>query len=255
MISVGTIGTGSGGNGFFVARDDALLLIDCGFAAREVERRLEQLGRRPEMIRGLLLSHEHGDHVKGATAMSRRYRVTVHATRGTYRGVPSLRRKKVRFEELAPGQPVQIPPFGVEPFPVVHDAASPVGFLVETGGCRIAFTTDLGQVSAAVRSAWDRADVLVVESNHDLDMLRLGPYPEVLKQRVASPSGHLSNQALAGYLRLRRSRRPDRVVLTHLSEANNDPGLAVLSARTALDGASVPVSAFTQRDPVELTIS
>lgn len=249
-IAVGALGSGSGGNCFYVAAGNQVVLVDAGFSGLEIARRLRLAGHDPHAVAGIFLTHEHGDHVQGAGTFGRRHKVVVHATRGTERHVPSIRRHGARVRHVDPGTELVLGPFRVTPFSIPHDATDPVGYLVEVGGCRVALTTDLGHVSAGVARAWASADVLVVESNHDVDMLRLGPYPPRLKDRVCSPAGHLSNEALAGFLATHR-RGVRHLLLAHLSKINNDPSLALLTAQMALDGASVAIALALQEQPSE----
>lgn len=249
-VTVGALGSGSGGNSFYVESGGEAVLVDAGFSGLEIARRLRAAGIDPASVAGIFLTHEHGDHVHGAATFARRHRVVVHATRGTERNVPSIRRHAARVRHLVAGTPVDVGRFRVTPFSIPHDASDPVGYVVEVDGCRIALTTDLGHVSATVARAWASADVLVVESNHDVDMLRLGPYPPRLKDRVCSPAGHLSNEALAGFLAT-QGKRVRHLLLAHLSKVNNDPSLALLTAQMALDGAAVAISLAVQEHPSE----
>lgn len=249
MTRVQSLGTGSGGNCFAVTHRDATVLVDAGFTAHDIARRMKAAGLAVESVVALLLTHEHGDHVNGAATFAIRHRVPVYATQGTYKHVPGLRRRGVRFKVLAPDWPAAVGPFRVLPFLVPHDAAEPVGYLIEANGACIGVTTDLGHVSDCVRERWSTADVLVAESNHDVDMLRLGPYPERLKERVLSLEGHLSNAGLGAYLSSRAARRLRHLMLAHLSKVNNDPSLALQNARASLLGSAVDVTVAGQDEP------
>lgn len=252
MPRLTVLGTGSGGNCFYIGSGASGILIDAGFRAKELEARMRLMGIDPFGIEGIFLTHEHGDHVRGAANFATRHALPVHATRATYKSVLSLRRRRVRFQAVEPSRPFSIGRFTVTPFAIPHDAADPVGYLVDVDGVRVGITTDLGHVSPIVRSAWITADVLVVESNHDIDMLRLGPYPATLKDRVLSLRGHLSNDALAGFLSERLLRPLSRLVLAHLSKVNNHPNLALATARRALDGSSVDLSVASQDEPTPM---
>ncbi|MFN7972645.1 MAG: MBL fold metallo-hydrolase [Acidobacteriota bacterium] len=252
MARLTVLGTGSGGNCFYVGSNGRGILVDAGFRAKEIEARMRSLDLEPRAVDGIFLTHEHGDHVRGAANFATRHALPVHSTRATYRSVPSLRRRKVRFQAIEPGQAFTTGPFTVTPFSIPHDAQDPVGYLVDVDGVRIGITTDLGHVTPVVRTAWCTADVLVVESNHDIDMLRLGPYPASLKERVLSLRGHLSNDALAGFFAERLLRPLNRVVLAHLSKVNNHPNLALATARRALGGAAVHLSVAAQDEPTPI---
>ena len=196
------------------------------------------VGRSAADVDAVLLTHEHDDHSRGACRFALRHEVPVYGTRGTHRG-PSLGGLKALARPLGPGSPQTAAGFRIEVFPVPHDARQPVGIVVESsGGCRLGLATDLG---CRTDEAWRRLrdlDVLLLESNHDLDMLRTGPYPWRLKERVASSRGHLSNEQAAAGLDELLSGRSDRlswVVLCHLSETNNSPDTAATSVQPVLD--------------------
>lgn len=226
------LGSGSGGNAVVVESGRRRVLIDAGFACRELERRMVAAGIDPRSIEALLLTHEHGDHVRGAERFSRKHGVAVHATSGTFAEAPQLRQGGV----LISGKRVEVAGFEVEPFEIPHDAREPVGMVLEDpGGRRMGLVADLG---TRTQLAWTRLrdlDALILESNHDLDMLRNGPYPWPLKQRVAGRHGHLSNREAAEGLPDLVNDRLRWVVLYHLSQTNNLPALAAAAAGEALD--------------------
>lgn len=243
-MRVAVLGSGSGGNAVVVSSGGHRLLIDAGFSCRQIERRLASLGEDASDLESLLLTHEHGDHVRGADRLARRHALTIWATAGTLnaaRLVPDM----LPFEDRPPlpssrvvrrGEPFEVPGFTVEAFAVPHDAAEPVGFVVESAsGHRLGLLSDLGSPSPR---AWDRLrdlDCLVIETNHDLSMLRDGPYPWHLKQRVASRHGHLSNADAARGLPTLLSDRLRAVVLYHLSRTNNRPAMAREAIAHTLD--------------------
>ncbi len=234
-LRVVVLGSGSAGNALVVESGARRLMIDAGFSCREIERRLSAVGIAEAEFDALILTHEHTDHVKGATRFAQRHRVPVFATQGTFDG---MRRASIAFEArlLASGRPVEIGDFVVEPFAIPHDAREPIGLVIEDPtGRRIGLVADLG---ARSRLAWERLtdlDALILETNHDLDMLREGPYPWPLKQRVASSHGHLSNRDAADGLSDVDSSRLQWVMLYHLSRTNNLPDLATDEVATALD--------------------
>ena len=188
-LRAAVLGSGSGGNSTIVESDEGCLLLDAGFSCRELERRLEAVGRSAADVDAVLLTHEHDDHCRGIDRFARRHQVPVYGTRGTYRG-PLLRGLGSFARPMAPGVPLAAAGFRIDVFPVSHDAREPVGIVVESGGgFRFGLATDLGcRTPEAWRNLQD-LDILVLESNHDLDMLRTGPYPWRLKERVASKRG------------------------------------------------------------------
>ena len=233
------LGSGSSGNAVVVEHRGRRILLDGGFSCRELERRMHAVGVAPESIEALVLTHEHSDHLRGVDRFVRRFEVPFYATAGTLAESRSLGEKARRWARpLASGRPAEIGPFQVEPFAIPHDAREPVGLVVEDGdGCRLGLAGDIGSRS---RLAWGRlaeVDVLVLETNHDLEMLRSGPYPWVLKQRVAGRHGHLSNREAAEGLPELLCDRLRQVVLYHLSRTNNLPVLAQAAVSEALDRA------------------
>lgn len=231
------LGSGSGGNCVLVESGGRRLLIDAGFSCREIERRLRAVSVSPETVRGLVLTHEHRDHARGAARLARRHGLEVHATAGTLAG-GVLGRRNERAHTIVSGRPFEVAGFRVEAFTVPHDAREPVGLVVEDEvGRRVGLVADLG---ARSRLAWGRlreVDLLLLESNHDLEMLRSGPYPWPLKQRVAGRLGHLSNREAAEGLEELVSERLEWVVLYHLSQTNNLPALAATCVGEAMERA------------------
>ena len=231
------LGSGSSGNSVVVEADGQSLLIDAGFSCRELERRMDAVGLDPTTVVGVVLTHEHGDHVKGAARFSRRFGTPVHATRGTL--------SRLRLSRFAPepvvlraGRTLELGPFRLDPFTVSHDAREPIGVVVESdAGHRLGLAADLG---VRDREAWSRLrdlDALVVESNHDLEMLMRGPYPWNLKRRIAGDRGHLSNTDAADGVRELVGDRLAWVVPYHLSKINNRPAIAEEAIGEALSRA------------------
>ena len=230
------LGSGSGGNAVVVESGGRRILLDAGFSCRELERRLRWVGVEPDTIEALVLSHEHGDHVRGADRFLRRHPVPVLASEGTLVGTALGDRARELAVTVRSGMPVEVGPFRIEPFSVPHDAREPLGLVVEEpGGRRLGLAGDMGSRS---RLAWARlkeVDMLLLETNHDLEMLRGGPYPWSLKQRVAGRVGHLSNREAAEGLPELVHDRLEWVVLYHLSRTNNSPELAAALMGEALD--------------------
>lgn len=234
MIRFALLGSGSKGNGTLIEADGTRILIDCGFTLGEAEARLQRLGVDPASLDAILVTHEHGDHLSGVGRLARRYRVPVWMTHGTYacwsdRAVPHC----LRF---SPHQSFRIGALEVQPYPVPHDAREPCQYVFGAGGLRLGVLSDAGHVTAHVRAMLVDCDALLLECNHDPQMLRDGPYPEALKRRVGSAQGHLSNQQAAALLRDCAVARLQHLVLTHLSETNNAPQLARTAVVDALDG-------------------
>ena len=237
-MRIAVLGSGSGGNAVVVEHGGRRILIDAGFSCRDIERRLALVGLAGARFEALVVTHEHEDHNRGADRFVRRHGAPLYATEGTLAGT-YLKEEAARSTVLIrSGKPVDVGGFVVEPFLIPHDAREPVGLVVEgPDGCRVGLVADLGTRS---RLAWARLcnlDVLVLETNHDLDMLRNGPYPWALKQRVAGRHGHLSNAEAAEGLPELLCDRLRSVVLYHLSRTNNLPALAAAVIGEALDRA------------------
>jgi phosphoribosyl 1,2-cyclic phosphodiesterase len=249
-LRIVVLGSGSGGNAVVVESGPRRILIDAGFSCREIEHRLAAAGVDPDSLGALVLTHEHGDHNRGARRFARRHRMPVYATAGTLAGTPLAEAEARTAVVLASGEPREVAGFEVEPFALPHDASEPVGLVIEDGhGRRVGLAADLGNRS---RLAWARLhdlDVLILETNHDLDMLRNGPYPWSLKQRVAGRHGHLSNLEAAEGIAELVSDRLRWVVLYHLSRTNNLPALAAAAVGEALAREGCPARiALTEQD-------
>lgn len=244
------LGSGSGGNSVVVESGGRRVLVDAGFACRELEHRLRAVGVEPRTVEALVLTHEHADHCRGAVRFAARYRVPVLATGGTLRG-PWLQRVPGGVS-LRPSDRREVAGLMLETFPVSHDARQPVGLVLEDeDGRRLGLLADLGEATAATWSRLRDLSALVLESNHDLEMLRRGPYPWCLKQRVASARGHLSNGAAAAGVAALVGDELHTVVLYHLSRTNNLPALAYGAVAAAVEraGSGARVELSDQFEP------
>lgn len=231
------LGSGSGGNCTLVEGQRGRLLIDCGLSARQTARRLEQVGCDPRSIAAVLVSHEHADHVAGAAGFSRRFGTPIHTTAATARASRLAAGEVAGLVETMPGEPFMVGDLEVSPFSVPHDAADNVGFVVECAGSRLGYATDLGHATRLVMERMRECDVLVTEANHDAVMLKTGPYPWSVKQRILSRHGHLSNDETAALVASVAGDRTRHLLLAHLSAINNTPELALASCRGALEAA------------------
>ncbi len=223
-----SLGSGSGGNATLIECGDTALLVDCGFSVRETERRLQRLGYEAGRLAALLVTHEHGDHAGGIAALARKYDLPVYATRGTVRGCrPSVALQGLaKLQRVEPGVAFAVGGVEVLPVPVLHDAGEPCQYRFEHRGRRFGLLTDLGSVDNAVVEAYRGCDALLLECNHDRDMLYRGPYPWSLKQRVGGPLGHLSNAQAGELLAGLQPERLQVLALAHLSLKNNTEVLA-----------------------------
>jgi phosphoribosyl 1,2-cyclic phosphodiesterase len=219
------LGSGSKGNCTYIEAGGAAILIDAGFSGREVERRLAGIGVDPAGLTALLLTHEHGDHLRGIGVLSRRYRLPVFANPATFRAAGRELGPLASSRDFETGTSFAFRDLLIHPFSVSHDAADPVGFLIDDGRRSLGYCTDTGVVSRLMAHRLAGCAALVLESNHDPEMLRSGPYPAALQQRVRSTTGHLANSTAADFLAGLLHDRLEHVVLAHISETNNRPQL------------------------------
>jgi len=233
-LRVCVLGSGSKGNATLVSTERTRLLVDAGFSRRETYARLTAVGERTDGIHAILVSHEHSDHVSGLRLLGADWRAPIYLTRPTHAALPWKPKAGV-FEFFAPGERFIVGDIEITPFSIPHDAADPVAFTLESAGIRIGIITDLGYVHEVVKQRVKGCHCLIFESNHDLDMLKVGPYPWHIKQRVMSRQGHLSNVATAGFLTEDFDGAAQVLVLAHLSETNNHPEIARLCAEQALE--------------------
>ena len=240
-VCVSVLASGSRGNSAVVESSKARLLVDAGISCRETFKRLKAAGLDPRSLSAILITHEHSDHVSGLAVLAKKLDVPIFMTGATHQAwARSLRDdagqlpRLTKLEIFSAGRQFQVADITVMPFTIPHDAADPVGFTFHAEGAKIAIATDLGYMPASVRHHLRRCDVLILESNHDVEMLRVGPYPWSVKQRVMSRVGHLSNDSLAQFFAEDYDGGASHIVLAHLSEQNNHPEVARRTAEQAL---------------------
>ncbi len=218
-MQLASIGSGSKGNGTLLRTEGACVLIDCGFSLKETERRLAGRGLQGSDIDAILVTHEHGDHIGGVGALSRRYSIPVYMSHGTrVSGRCEDVYKRICFDA---GDSFRIHDVEVKSVLVPHDARQPCQYVLESQGVRVGILTDLGTITPHVADAYRECHHLVLEFNHDLDLLRSGPYPKSLKQRVGGDLGHLNNRQAAALLREINHSGLISVLIAHMSEQNN----------------------------------
>ena len=247
-----SLGSGSKGNALLVECGDTRVLVDAGFPARTLAARLVAIGVEPSSITACVVTHEHIDHVRGAGVAQAKWGWALHASGGTVRESEHLCDSVVN--EFSAGATLSIGRADITTVGVSHDATEPVGLVItdRASGARAAIVYDLGAVTSEVRCAVRDVDVLVIEANHDVGMLRSGPYPRYLQARIASRSGHLSNRDSAALCADAAHGSMSHVVLAHLSETNNEPELATTTVAGALGRTRFrgKVSAAAQHAPV-----
>ncbi len=233
-----SLGSGSEGNGLIVEAGDTRILIDCGFGVRDCAARLARLGIEPSSITAIFVTHEHSDHVGGVAALAARYGIGVWLTFGTLSAVAGRFDGLARVYGFDSHDALVIGDLEVRPFPVPHDAREPVQFVVGDGEHRLGVLTDLGMSTPHVRASLSGCDALVLECNHDREMLHAGSYPAALKQRIAGRFGHLCNDDSAALLASLDCSRLQHIIAAHLSRENNRPDLARNALASALNCAS-----------------
>ena len=223
-MKVSVLASGSKGNSIFIEMDDTRLLVDAGVGVRRIERALAELSVPLDSLDAVFVTHEHSDHVAGLRTLLKHTDAPVYARPGTLRAIAGGGEEMPEERFFAVHDAVEIGALRVSAFDIPHDAVDPVGYQI-TGSRKCTVATDLGFVTDTVRSAMEGADVLVFEANHDRKMLRQGPYPWPLKQRILGNRGHLANNE-AGRAIARLRTRPQKIILAHLSETNNRPAIA-----------------------------
>ena len=238
-MRVTVLGSGSKGNAILVEAGETRILVDAGFSARDLERRLGTVGVKPQDVQAIVITHDHGDHTRGMGVFSRRFGTPLYLTDPTLRACRSLLKGGEKTRSYRAGFAFALGNLVVEPFLTIHDATDPVAVAVrdpETG-LKVGVATDLGRPTAQVRHALSGSHLLILEANHDEALLHQGPYPWSVKSRIASSHGHLSNHAAASFAEELLHPRLTGVLLAHLSRECNTPELAMDVVGTRLRAA------------------
>lgn len=244
------LSSGSSGNATLLVAGDTRVLVDCGLSGRETLKRLQAVGEDPAKLAGVVITHEHGDHARGLSALCKTLNVPIYVADATLVACKLGDKQALvrRGEAISSTQDFQIGAFRFSPFAIPHDAADPLAFTVEANGCKLGMAVDLGYINALAAERFRGADALIIEANHEIEMLRACTYyPWALKQRILSRVGHTSNDEMARFLREDFDGKAEHIVLAHLSQNTNHPEIARLAAIQALQESAPLFSADAER--------
>ncbi|AET89586.1 MULTISPECIES: MBL fold metallo-hydrolase [Caballeronia] len=246
-----SLGSGSEGNALLVEASSGTtttrVLLDCGFSGKEVARRLERLNCRVEDLDAIVITHEHSDHIGSALTLARKWSIPLHMSWGTARAI-GADEAGVELNVLWGDESVAIGDLSVLPYTVPHDAREPLQYVFSDGACRLGVLTDVGVSTPHITNVLSGCDALVLESNHDVEMLAASRYPPMLKARIGGNHGHLNNEAAAAILASLDRSRLRHLVAAHLSQQNNLPHLAQAALAAVLDASAVDVVVATQAE-------
>ncbi len=236
IFKLSVLASSSSGNSSLVATERTRLLVDAGLSRRETFERLKAIGVAPESLTAILITHEHSDHIAGLQVVARKLDIPIYVSRLTAPAIPWPEDFAPKIESFAAGSSFPIGDIDVTSFTIPHDAVDPVGFTFRSQGIKIAIATDLGYMPDSVRFHLQGSDILLLESNHALEMLKVGPYPWSVKQRIMGRMGHLSNDVACAFIKDDLDTRTSTLILGHLSAHNNHPVLVEQCASDALQG-------------------
>lgn len=245
-LTLCVLASGSRGNATYVSDGQTSILIDAGLSGVEIQRRMAANGLNPQNLDAIVVSHEHADHIQGVGVLSRRFGLSVYISEGTRQASQSVLGSLAGIRSFSCGRGFSIGDLAIHPFSISHDAEDPAGFTIGCRGTKLGVATDLGMATGVVTTHLQDCDALIIEANHDAQMLIDGPYPWPLKQRIRGRSGHLSNDDAALLLTELLHDRLDHVVLAHLSEENNTPQKAVQTIKPVLNGSRTQLHVASQ---------
>jgi len=245
-LAICILASGSRGNAVYISGGSTSILIDAGLSGIEIERRLNSKGLHPEDLDAIIVSHEHTDHIQGVGVLSRRFNLPVYISSKTEKAAVSQLGNVRVIKNFKCGSTFMIKDLSIHPFSISHDAEDPSGFTVNQNGTKIGLATDLGIATSMVKEHLKGCSLLILEANHDEDMLLNGPYPWPVKQRIKSRTGHLSNEASKNLLKEVQHDRLKYVILAHLSKTNNTPQKALSEVGRAITDCHAQLDVATQ---------
>ncbi|MBU5676366.1 MBL fold metallo-hydrolase [Alkaliphilus sp. MSJ-5] len=247
-----SLASGSSGNCHLINDGKKFLLIDAGLSGKQIENKLKEVDVDPQNLSAILVSHEHSDHICGVGILSRRYNIPIYANDGTWAGMERKigNIKKENIKCFTSNENFSIGDFNIKPYRISHDANEPVGFSIEKDSIKISIATDLGYISEDIMEEIGGSNLVILESNHDEEMLKAGSYPYSLKRRILSNSGHLSNEAAGNAIVDLVSRNVRSILLAHLSRENNFPELAIATVKNILDSKKIIIGKDIELDLV-----
>lgn len=254
-----SLGSGSSGNCYFLGTKAHGLFIDAGIGIRNIQKIAKNYGIKMEHIRGVLVTHDHADHIKAVGHLAEKFNIPVYATREIHEGLDrnygmTKKLSDVHKRFIRKKETLQIADFTITCFDVPHDATDNCGFYIETGGKVFSFITDIGHITEEVAQYIQRTNYLIIEANYDEAMLQTGPYPIRLKERIASPNGHMCNREMANYLACHFPPGLQHVWLCHLSKDNNRPDIALQTVVNAFQKQGITVGQDVKVTPLQRTL-
>ncbi len=238
-MKFGTIASGSSGNCLYAGNEDTHILIDAGISCKRICEGLKTFHLEGGDIQGILITHEHTDHISGLGVLARKLCIPIYGTEGTLRQISEMgnlgKIDRELFQPIEAGREFKIGSFSVESFSISHDAAEPVSYLIKDGAQKLGMVTDLGYYDEAIVERLQNSNLLYVEANHDIHMLQAGPYPYYLKRRILGERGHLCNEKAAELVTKLMNGQLNQVILGHLSKENNYPDLALTTVKNEVE--------------------
>lgn len=255
MIKFCNLFSGSSGNSTYISSEYTHILVDAGVSCTKISKALETIGTSLKEIDAILITHEHVDHTKGLTAISKKYHIPIYATKKTWKMMNSLNIPEAYQMNFNPEEKFAIGDLEIYPFSIPHDAAEPCGFSIYSNGKKITLATDIGHITTPILKQMEESNILLLESNYDIETLKCSSYPFFLKERINGENGHLSNDIASKAICYLCQKGVNNIILGHLSKENNFPELAYQTAINELNSKNIPQDAYTlsvaKRDDVD----